>query len=417
MATLNQLNAAGPVSMGQRTLETAGMLQGLRQNEQVMQRQTQQDQAEQQAQQQQQQVRQEGAELLKGDDTVAIAEWMFNNPAMRKDFIDTVEFKDEGAKNSRIDYAKNILSGNVIPKEALTQRIIDIEMNGGNASGLKQTLALGNDEAIKAAALKDLAVMDTEAHKYYMESQGGVGTNQVSRDVETHQYLIGVINDPKSKPHEVSAARIALKLDPAAAQTIQYKQELSDMGVKSSGIKNLKKLEQSYKWKPIIEAAVIEAKKIAQEKGNVFTDLNQLETSLPFLNEAVDKLRELAPLATSTWGGELWGGAVKQLGFGSTKGKTAQEGFTAIVNNQILPLLKPTFGGAMTEGEGKRLAASMGDATASPDVKMAQLTAFIEQKARTIRAKKEELKGLSKGGGLSEAEQAELQQLRAELGQ
>ena len=146
------------------------------------------------------------------------------------------------------------------------------------------------------------------------------------------------------------------------------------------------------KTKSMIEGAVVEAKIIAKEQGETFTSLKQAQAALPGLNSVVDKLRELAPIATSTLGGKLFDAAVKETGFGSTKGATARAKFIAVVNNQVLPLLKPTFGAAFTVPEGDALRATMGDPDASPEQKMAQLDAFIAQKMRDIEAKEAQLK-------------------------
>jgi len=83
--------------------------------------------------------------------------------------------------------------------------------------------------------------------------------------------------------------------------------------------------------------------------------------------------------------------AVKQTGFGSTKGATSRVKFIAIVNNQVLPLLKETFGAAFTAQEGEALKATMGDPDASPEEKMAQLDAFIAQKTRDIETRERQL--------------------------
>lgn len=145
------------------------------------------------------------------------------------------------------------------------------------------------------------------------------------------------------------------------------------------------------KTKSMIEGAVVEAKIIAKEQGETFTSLKQAQAALPGLNSVVEKLRELAPIATSTLGGKLFNAAVKETGFGSTEGATARAKFIAIVNNQVLPLLKPTFGAAFTVPEGDALRATMGDPDATPAEKMAQLDAFIAQKMRDIEAKESQL--------------------------
>ena len=83
----------------------------------------------------------------------------------------------------------------------------------------------------------------------------------------------------------------------------------------------------------------------------------------------------------------------------------------AIVDNQILPLLKQTFGPAFTDQEGESLKATLGDPDATPDEKMAQLDAFIDAKMRALETQEREL-GISPKDGV----QSEIDALRAELG-
>jgi len=144
-------------------------------------------------------------------------------------------------------------------------------------------------------------------------------------------------------------------------------------------------------YKPQIESAVTKARIAAQNQGEVFNELSQAKAALPSLNTAVDELRELSSIATSTLGGKLFNAAVKETGFGATEGATARAKFIAIINNQVLPLLKPTFGAAFTVQEGESLKATMGDPDASPAEKMAQLDAFIAQKMRDIETKQSQL--------------------------
>ncbi len=145
-------------------------------------------------------------------------------------------------------------------------------------------------------------------------------------------------------------------------------------------------------WTPKITRAVAEAQTLAKSKGESLTALAQAEAAMPGLLEAVGELKTLAKSATSTIGGRAWDMLVKETGFGSTTGATAQAKFIAIVNNQVLPLLKPTFGAAFTVQEGESLKRTMGDPNASPEQKIAQLEAFINQKFRDIQTKKNEVK-------------------------
>ena len=151
------------------------------------------------------------------------------------------------------------------------------------------------------------------------------------------------------------------------------------------------KQEQKLLWGPKIQSAVKEAESLAKERGEVLTDLARAEAAMPGLNDTVAELKELSQIATSTIGGRAWDAIVKESGFGATEGATARAKFIAIVNNQVLPLLKPTFGAAFTVQEGESLKATMGDPNASPEQKMAQLEAFIAQKYRDIQTKNRQL--------------------------
>ena len=99
--------------------------------------------------------------------------------------------------------------------------------------------------------------------------------------------------------------------------------------------------------------------------------------------------------------GRVFDFAVKESGFGSTEGATARAKFIAIINNQVLPLLKPTFGGSFTVSEGDELKATMGDPNATPEEKMAALDAFIDQKQRDIRTKQAQLNAPQQSGEFS----------------
>jgi hypothetical protein len=148
--------------------------------------------------------------------------------------------------------------------------------------------------------------------------------------------------------------------------------------------------------------------------------------ALPGLRDTVDQLKNLSGIATSTMGGRVFDIASKELGFGSTKGANASAKWVAIVNNQVLPLLKPTFGAAFTVAEGNSLRATMGDVNASPAEKMATLEAFIAQKEQDIITKGRELNAFSSAenaatatpaSDLSNMTDEQLQQLRREAAQ
>lgn len=186
-----------------------------------------------------------------------------------------------------------------------------------------------------------------------------------------------------------SAAQIQIAKDPELTKAVAAS-EATIAGAKASAQEG-EKLKQQRKHKPAITALVKLAEKEAAERGDTLNSLQRSKAALPGLLEAVGQLKELSALATSTFGGKVFDFAVKQTGFGSTKGATSRAKFIAIVNNQVLPLLKETFGAAFTAQEGEALKATMGDPDASPDEKMAQLDAFVAQKMRDIETRERQL--------------------------
>ncbi len=189
-------------------------------------------------------------------------------------------------------------------------------------------------------------------------------------------------------------------------------QDLTQRVAKSQGQiakgKETGKLSAELKYKPAIQAAVKAVEAEAKANAETFTSLKRANAALPGLTEVVEQLKALAPIATNTFGGRAFDSVVKELGFGGTKGATARAKFVSLINNQVLPLLRETFGAAFTAQEGESLKATMGDVNASAEEKIAQLNAFIEQKYRDIESKQHELNQ----SDLTEQEKAELEQLR-----
>jgi len=143
-----------------------------------------------------------------------------------------------------------------------------------------------------------------------------------------------------------------------------------------------------------IASAIITAKAEAKDKGETLSDLENAKAAMPGLQNVVGQLRELSNIATSTIAGNVFDFAVRESGFGSTEGATAKAKFVAIINNQVLPLLKQTFGGAFSVAEGESLKATMGDPDASVEEKLAQLDAFIDSKVREAKLEKLKLKNV-----------------------
>lgn len=170
------------------------------------------------------------------------------------------------------------------------------------------------------------------------------------------------------------------------------------------------KESETPQFKASVAEAVEQAKAQAKSRGEAFSDYNRAQASLPGLKEVVNKLKTLSDVATYTTTGKVFDTVVKELGFGATEGATARAKMQSLVDNQILPLLRDTFGAQFTEAEGERLRQTMLDIDAAPEQKKAILDSFLEQKMRDLQTKENEL---GVGGDADPAQ--EIQQLEREL--
>ena len=131
----------------------------------------------------------------------------------------------------------------------------------------------------------------------------------------------------------------------------------------------------------------------AKADAETQSEYKSIKSKMPGLYGVVDRLEELAAEATYTTAGKVLDTARSQLGMTPRDAAVSRAEYTAIVDNQILPLLRDTFGAQFTAEEGQRLARTLGDPDKSPTEKSALLRAFIAQKERDIAALENRLGG------------------------
>ena len=132
-----------------------------------------------------------------------------------------------------------------------------------------------------------------------------------------------------------------------------------------------------------IAAGTETGKKVVQEGS----ELNEMQRNIQGLRVTIDQLSALSDAATYTALGQVGNEIRKQLGLDPSEGAVARTEYIAVVNNQILPLLKETFGAAFTAAEGDTLRATLGDPNKTPAEKKVVLNAFIAQKERDLAAR------------------------------
>lgn len=263
----------------------------------------------------------------------------------------------------------------------LTQPTLNDVSRSIGASIAAKDPSIGPDTIVqkRLAGLKEAAGLQEALAKSQLYSQGG-GAGGGGSTIKAAQMLMAE-NPNISFADAYSIAKSGL------GQGITYNngqvspfagapQAAGAMAYGKAGGGNQSDLE----FKPKISRATEAGKQLGEEDANLMA----AEAALPQLEQAVTTLSQLGKKATYTMAGQLRDAAVRQMGFGATEGAKAREAYVAHVKNNVLPLLRRTFGAAFTRAEGDSLLATFGDPNKSPEEKDSVLQALIEDKIATI---------------------------------
>lgn len=275
------------------------------------------------------------------------------------------------------DNAESILSGGI---ETVGQL-------GGTPTTMNKDLEMyrRNPEAFFKNARIAFAGMDP---KGYDAAFGGAADTPAG----TREFQALLKAAKSADPMVRRAARVKLRIDPPASLSAEERialnkatgQAVVEQAGAEAAAKEQGKLESQARLLPNIRAQVKEAEAQAASRGETLSELSRAETALPGLKDMVNKLASLSQVATYTTTGKIRDTLVKEFGFGSTEGSTARAQIESIVDNEILPLLKQTFGAQFTEKEGDRLIRTLMDIDAPPAEKLARLNAFYETKVKEV---------------------------------
>jgi hypothetical protein len=132
-------------------------------------------------------------------------------------------------------------------------------------------------------------------------------------------------------------------------------------------------------------------KKIGENYAEDLNAYNNLVANLPTLEAMVEELDALADKGTHTTLGRVADAVLKE-GFDKTSsGALASSGYETRVNQNLLPLLRQTFGAAFTEKDREALTKTLGNPFEMPAIKKDTLKSFITNKKREIENKKRKL--------------------------
>ncbi len=141
------------------------------------------------------------------------------------------------------------------------------------------------------------------------------------------------------------------------------------------------------------------SKEQAKNYAEDLNEYNNMLSKMPELQDTVSNLKFLAGKATYTTAGQIYD-RIKQEQGRPTEGSIARDEYESIIANQILPLLRDTFGAQFTEREGNALKATLGDPNKSTQSKIKVLDSFINQKAKSLESKYRKLQ--SYGGNIAQ---------------
>lgn len=141
----------------------------------------------------------------------------------------------------------------------------------------------------------------------------------------------------------------------------------------------------------VAEAANIEAEKakasvLGKTEGENLALLQSMNANLPKLLMVTKDLSDLGKMATYTKAGQFYDILRKEFGAETRPEAVARSKYIAMIDNNILPLLRETFGAQFTQKEGDSLKITLGDPDKTPEEKDAVLSAFITNKKREIES-------------------------------
>ena len=139
---------------------------------------------------------------------------------------------------------------------------------------------------------------------------------------------------------------------------------------------------------PEAKAAAAAASAEGKVSGEVSAELADRAAAMPRLEQVAGELSELGKRATYTFAGQARDAVKRQLGMDVGEGAIARAEYIAKVDNEVLPLLRSTFGAQFTQKEGESLKATLGDPDKSPEEKDAVLRSFIKTKFEQIETLK-----------------------------
>lgn len=139
------------------------------------------------------------------------------------------------------------------------------------------------------------------------------------------------------------------------------------------------------------KAAEGRAAEVGKRQGENENLYRSTVARMPQLEDTVTKLSKLGQAATFNNAGLVRDFAARELNMDIPDAAIARAEYISVVDNEILPLLRDTFGAQFTQKEGESLKATLGAPNVSPQEKDAVLRSFIATKMQSIESMRREM--------------------------
>jgi hypothetical protein len=263
------------------------------------------------------------------------------------------------------------LSGTVLQNQIDEQEAAAMEEAGALFGGLSSA----SSEADLINALSNPWLNDGQryvAQTLFGNQFAGMGSDNRPANVQEWEYFNALSPDDQTRYINMKRSQQFLNLGDRFAQPNPANpgETISEFAIDSYG--------------PAYDSALGAGE--GKSAAEVNASLASLESKMPGLQQVADELYVLADKATYTTAGKLWDEVIRETGNLPTEGAVARTTMIAMIDNQVLPLLRDTFGAAFTKAEGDSLRATLSAPDKTPAEKKAVLNSFIEQKKRDLAA-------------------------------
>lgn len=165
-----------------------------------------------------------------------------------------------------------------------------------------------------------------------------------------------------------------------------YAQAAGGIAATKKGMETQAQKNVELDMNPRIANMTAQEQEMGKKIGETRADLGERVSRMPQLQDVTTRLSALGKLATYTMAGRARDVLMRETGMDVPDAAAARTEYISTVDNEVLPLLRQTFGAQFTQAEGQSLKVTLGDPNKSPVEKDRVLKSFIRTKMETVNS-------------------------------